>query len=311
MPTLEHDGIVSLFRDNPFLALQVLRTIFDVHLSAQVSVRVADSSLGQLIPIEFRADLVLEVLDAQNAVIWAIVLESQREIKARKKYSWPVYATVSRSERECPVILMVVAVDDDVAEWAAQRIDLGAGRGYIEPVVLGPRTIPQITDVNRARDNVELALLSGMAHGNGTNALQILNATLGGIKTLDQERALVYYELLWRVLREPIRAALRRIAMEPEKAAFEFTFLKEFNPQLYQQGKTEGFRDGETKGLRDGETKGELKATRRKVLQLATRMGLVLTDEHQQRLDACEDQQTLDRWFENVLDAKTTDEIFT
>ncbi len=298
MPTLEHDGIATLFRDNPFLALQVLDTIFAISLPAQASVRVADSSLGQLIPIEFRAAPVLEVLDGRNAIVWAIVLESQREIDARKKYSWPVYATVSRSERQCPVILMVVAVDDDVAEWAAQRIDLGAGRGYIEPVVLGPRTIPQITDVNRARDNVELALLSGMAHGNGTNALQILNATLEAIRTLDQERALVYYEVLWRVLREPVRAALGRMAMEAEKTAFEFTFFKELNPQLFQQGVTKGFRDGEAKEARS------------KIILLAKHLGLILTDEHRQCLDACEDKQTLDRWFENVLDAKTTDEIF-
>lgn len=64
MPTLEHDGVVELFRDNPALALRLLKDIFHIPVPAHATIRVADASLGQMIPIEFRADLVLEVLDA-------------------------------------------------------------------------------------------------------------------------------------------------------------------------------------------------------------------------------------------------------
>lgn len=161
MPTLEHDGVVVLFRDNPSLALRVLEDIFLVAIPAHAAIRVADTSLNQLVPVEFRADLVLEVLDADGKFVMAIVLESQREIDGRKKYTWPVYATVSRAERECAAILMVVAVDEAVAAWAEQTIDIGASKCTLTPVVFGPRTIPEITDERAARQDVELALLSG------------------------------------------------------------------------------------------------------------------------------------------------------
>lgn len=82
--------------------------------------------------------------------------------------------------------------------------------------------------------------------------------------------------------------------MEQQTTKFELTFMKELGKNIYKEA----------------EAKGEAKAVRGKIIQLATRRGLVLTDEQQQRLHACENQETLDRWFDNVLDAKTADEIF-
>ena len=71
-----------------------------------------------------------------------------------------------------------------------------------------------------------------------------------------------------------------------------------------------GFHDGEAKGFHDGELKGELKARRANVLRGAKRRGLVLTEEQQQRILACDDHAMLERWFDNVFDAKTEDELF-
>lgn len=298
MPTLEHDGIVSLFRDNPPLALRVLEEIGHVPVPAHASIRVTNASLDQMLPIEFRADLVLEVLDERDRFVLAIVLESQREIDERKKYSWPVYVTVSRAERECPAILMVVAVDENVAEWAQSKIDLGVGKGNIEPVVLGPQSIPEMTDEPITLENVELALLSGMAHGNGTNGEQVLRIALEGIELLDREHAMMYYQILWNVLREPMQRALERLVMENR--------TEQETPPYAKHWVDCGFRDGEVKGFLDG----EVKADREKIFRLAQRRGLVLSDEQQARIRACDDRAVLDRWFDNAIDAKTADELF-
>src|SRR5437868_15409069 len=99
MPTLEHNALVEMFRENPSVAPHLLAAVFHVDVPPHVSVRVADSALDQLIPVEFRADLVLELLNDEGAVLLAIVLESQREKKPRKRYSWPVYWVVARAER--------------------------------------------------------------------------------------------------------------------------------------------------------------------------------------------------------------------
>lgn len=66
MPTLEHNGLIEMFRENPALAPRFLALLFHVDVPLHASVRIADTSLDQLIPIEFRADLVLELRDEQH-----------------------------------------------------------------------------------------------------------------------------------------------------------------------------------------------------------------------------------------------------
>ena len=174
MPTLEHNGLIEMFRKNPGLAPHFLALLFHVDVPAHATARVADSALDQLIPIEFRADLVLELRDAEGKLVLAIVLESQRDKAPRKKFSWPVYITVARAERECDAVVLVIAIDAEIAAWAAQTIDLGLGRGTVEPFVLGPATVPVVTDRAVANREIELAILLAMAHGNGPKGLRVV-----------------------------------------------------------------------------------------------------------------------------------------
>ena len=61
MPSLEHNSLIEMFRENPSLAVHLLETLFHRDVPPHASVRVADSGLDQLIPVEFRADLMLEL----------------------------------------------------------------------------------------------------------------------------------------------------------------------------------------------------------------------------------------------------------
>ncbi|WP_437801930.1 hypothetical protein [Sorangium sp. So ce693] len=69
-----------------------------------------ESSLDQLIPVEFRADLVLELRDANGRLALAIVLEVHRDVDPDKKFSWPTYVTVVRAKKRCGTILLVINV---------------------------------------------------------------------------------------------------------------------------------------------------------------------------------------------------------
>src|SRR5688572_29366432 len=78
MPTLEHNALVEMFRENPELAPHFLALLFHVDVPPHASVVAVESSLDQLIPVEFRADLVLELRDANGVLVMAIVLEIGR-----------------------------------------------------------------------------------------------------------------------------------------------------------------------------------------------------------------------------------------
>jgi hypothetical protein len=280
-----------MFRENPSLAVHILATLFHRDVPPHASVRVADSGLDQLIPVEFRADLVLELLDGAGKVILAIVLEVQREKKPRKKYTWAVYWAVARAERECPAVVLVVAPDAEVAAWAGEKIDLGLGLGTVQPLVLGPATLPVLTDPTVAASEVELAVLSAMAHGNGPQGLLVVQAAFLALGRLDREHEAVYFHIIWNVLREPMQRALEALAMERQTEGK--ATLPPFAQQLIERGIREGKLDDKRETL----------------LRLLTRAGIALTEDERGRIQGCADPAVLDRWVDNVLGAKTAADV--
>ena len=84
----------------------------------------------------------------------------------------------------------------------------------VKPLVLGPAAVPEITDPAVAEQEVELAVLSAVAHGNGPNGLAVVQAALTALGRLDQEHAAVYFQIIYDALREPMRRALEELVME-------------------------------------------------------------------------------------------------
>ena len=290
MPTLEHNGLIELFRDNPRLAPHLLELLFHLKLPSYASVEVAEAALDQLIPVEFRADLVLELRDAAGTVVLAVVLEIQRDEDPRKKFSWPVYLTAVRARKSCPTVVLVVTPDEGVASWAAKPIDLGLGFCTFRALVLGPKIVPEVTDPTNATQETELSVLSAVAHGNGPNGVAIVEAAMQALANLDEEHAEAYFQIIYGALREPMRRALEARNMERMDGP-----ATPFLNRLRAQGRAEGMRDH----------------ARRVLLRLLTRAGIQLTDAERARIEACDDEATLDRWAENVLGAKTASDVLS
>lgn len=309
MPTLEHNGFVDMFRENPPLAPHFIETLFHVDVPPYVTVAVVESSLDQLIPVEFRADLVLELRNESGALVLAIILEVQRDEDPDKKFSWPVYLVAVRAKKRCPACVLVVAPDADVATWAAEPIDLGLGRATVTPLALGPSIVPEVTEQALADQETELAILSAVAHGNGPNGLEVVQAALGALGRFDQEHAAVYFQIVYNALREPMQRALEALIMERQtegKATFP-----PFAQQLVERGKLEGIREGKREGLREGLREGKLEGKREALLRLAARAGIAFTEDDRSRINACMDAATLDRWVDNVLGAKTAADVLS
>ncbi|XXT19436.1 hypothetical protein WME94_55355 [Sorangium sp. So ce429] len=301
MPTLEHNGLVDMFRENPSLAPHFLETLFHLDLPPYATVAAVEASLDQLIPVEFRADLVLDLRDERGALVLSIVLEVQRDIDRRKRYSWPVYVAVVRAQKECDSVVLVVAPDAEVAAWAAQKIDLGLGLGTLQPLVLGPAIVPEVTDQAEAEKETELAILSAASHGNGPNGLAVVQAALGALGRFDHEHAAVYFQIVYNALRDPMRRALEALIMERQtegKATFP-PFAQQLIERGRSEGKLEGIREGELKGKRDA------------LLRLLAQAGIALTDDDRDRIQMCSDPATLDRWVGNVLGAKNASDVLS
>jgi len=163
MPSLDHESLIVLFRNQPELAAQLLRDALHLELPAYTEARLASSDLTEVVPTEFRADAV--VLLVEGKPVLGVVVEAQLSRDERKRFSWPAYISVLRARHECPVELLVLSPDRAVAAWAAAPIQLDlAGHLVLRPRVLGPDGVPLVTDPEQAKRAPEFAVLSALAH---------------------------------------------------------------------------------------------------------------------------------------------------
>ena len=200
-----------------------------------------------------------------------------------------MYVTVVRARKRCKAIVLVVAPDPEVATWAAQKLDLGLGLGTIQPLVIGPATLPEVTDPAVAEKETELGVLSAVAHGNGPNGLAVVLAAFNALGRLDQEHAAAYFQIIYNALREPVRRALEALIMERQTE--NTATFPPFAQKLIERGKLEDKRDT--------------------LLRLLARAGIAFTEDERARVQACTDAAMLDRWVDNVLVAKTITEVLS
>src|SRR5690349_7291568 len=101
MPSMAHEILVDLFKNRPPLAAEILEEVLGVSLPAYTEARLASTDLTEVQPAEYRADIVVLLLDGGKP-IRVIVVEVQLAVDPRKRLSWPAYVTVSRAIHACP-----------------------------------------------------------------------------------------------------------------------------------------------------------------------------------------------------------------
>ena len=101
--------------------------------------------------------------------------------------------------------------DPDVARWAGEPIlTLQPGCSFL-PVIVGPETVPRITDAATAARSPELAVLSALVHGREEVAAAIGSAALVGLRALAADRRKLYVDLVLSTVNEAARVILEAI----------------------------------------------------------------------------------------------------
>lgn len=226
MPSQLHDVLVELFRNRPLLAPELLRNALHIDLPRFTEARIDSADLTDVQPTEYRADLVVLLLDGKP--VFGIVIEVQLSPRNRKRFVWPAYVATLRARLECPVCLLVVTADEAVARWAAKPIEMGNGSRFV-PLVLSPSGVPEVTDEAQAQSEPELAVLSAMAHGKDADAeksAQIALAARSAVRGLDHDRSKLYFDLVLTHLSEAARRAFQ--AMDPRKYEYQSDFARRY-----------------------------------------------------------------------------------
>jgi hypothetical protein len=292
MPSMAHEILVDLFKNRPSLAAEILVEVLGLSLPVYTEARLASIDLTEIRPAEYRADVVVLLLDGETPVR-ILIVEVQLAIDPRKRLSWPAYVTVSRALHGCPADLLVVAPDPVVAAWCAEPIAIGVPGFVLSPPVLRRTAIPVVTDPAQAARRPELAVLSVMAHGETEQGATIAGALLPALQGLDDDRARFYYDLVYNSLNQAARRAL-------EAMMKSYEYQSDFAKKYVAQGRDEGRAQGRDEGRKEGERSLLLRLLR-------TRFG-ELPSAAVARVESAEIAE-LERWGERVLSAKNLADV--
>ena len=85
-----HEALISLFKNRPTLAAELLQEALDIELPVFTAARTESPELNEVTPTEYRADLVA-LLSQEERPLLAIVGEVQLERDREKQWVWPAY----------------------------------------------------------------------------------------------------------------------------------------------------------------------------------------------------------------------------
>ena len=290
MVSIQHEGLVLLFRNRPEMVVGLLRDQLGVKLPEYETATVVEADITEVTPTERKADLVV-VLEGPLGKL-AVVVEVQLAWDGGKLWSWPQYLAGLRGRLKCPVLLLVVTPDESVARQAAMPIELGPGSA-ITPKVLLASAVPEVLDAEAARRNPELAVLSVMGHAAAGNVLELAKVALGALGGLDDDRARTYADLMLAVLPEAARRAME--ALMQSGYEYQSDFAKKYVAQ----------------GRQEGEAAGEAHGKAAAVLAVLRARGIAVDAAAEQRIAECMDLAQLDRWITEAVKVTRVAELFT
>jgi hypothetical protein len=286
MPSMAHEILVDLFKNRPSLAAEILVEVLGLSLPPYTEARLASTDLTEIQPAEYRADLVVVLLD-RGKPVRVVIVEVQLGVDPKKRLSWPAYVTVSRAIHGCPAGLLVVAPEPVVAGWCAEPIETGVPGFVLRPPVLRRTAVPAVTDLEEAARRPELGVLSAMSHGDTEQGATIGDAVLRAIRDLDNDRARLYYDLVYNSLNEAARRSL-------EEMMKGYEYQSDFAKKYVTQGRVEGRAEEAARAL----------------LTVLRARGIAVPDAVCERILAQKDPERLERWLEKAAVATSVDAVF-
>ncbi len=202
---------------------------------------------------ELAADACIRLRHADGSA-WIVVLEIQLKIDDSKRWTWPVYESEAARRGQAPATVLVLTLDERVEAWAKDAESIRPSGSRFVPLVVGPRLLAQIGQLQVGPEHPALALVTSLARPTDPEAaVRALNA-LEGLTA----RGELYFDLLTVTLAGAARAALENLMMQRFKPQGDFAkkYWQEGLEQGLEQGLEKGLEQGLEKGLEQGLEKG-------------------------------------------------------
>ncbi|MFL4906455.1 hypothetical protein ACJ6WF_25540 [Streptomyces sp. MMS24-I2-30] len=305
MVTSTHETSHRIFQDHP----EVLGQIFEAlglppPVKADIEPLTPDAT--EIKPLERRVDTVLKI-EPSDGDSFLIAVEAQTKKAPDKGVNWAYYVSYLHAKYQLPVLLVAVCRNRSTAAWAKGPFECRVGPWETQvtrPFVLGPDTVPRITDESDVARQPALATLSAIVHSESEHIEAILELLARGMRSFDKSTALYWSELLEVGLENtPARALWREL----EKMVVTFfpgrgTVFEE----AYLDGQAKGYAAGVAEGKAAAMAEGKAES----VLRILEVRGLSVSDDVRERISACTDLARLDDWLDRSGTVERAEELF-
>ena len=279
MPSLLHEALVELFRQQPSLAVRLAQDLLNLDVPAYDRAEERSVDVTQALPAEVRVDHV-QVLYRGDTSVLAVITEVQLAVAPAKRFTWPLYLAAIRARFHCPVVVLAICTSESVARWASSPIPLGPA-SEVRILALGPSAVPVVADEEAIQAHPGLAVLSAHSHRHSTDhAVAIALAAQRATRDWDHLTRTLYLDLL----------AVTFTPATREKLDMQSTDY---------QWKSEWAQDI------------ALKTKVTSVLAVLDARSMPLTDAQRQSIETCTDVATLNRWLRQAATAETVDEALS
>ncbi len=293
VPGQEHEIPLKLVQNQPAMAPVLLESLgFDIpHHTEAIN---TSSVLTNCDPKELNSDGAVLLRDGARHVM-AVVVERQNGRDYEKRLTWPAYLSLLRLRLECPAVLVVLCPTEALARWCATPIQTGHPGFDLSPLTIGPAEMPLIVDREQARALPELAVLSARAHGDTDT--RTLEAVLEALDATANKNRAFYYDYVLAGLNEAARKELEGM-MAVETYQWQSDFARKY------------VGIGEEKGREEGREEGRITEATRNVVSILQTRGFSLTEATRQRIEACTDLDTLEKWVPLAVKADRPEDLF-
>lgn len=293
MVTSTHEASHRIFQEHP----EVLAPVFEalgLPPPTKAIVEALPTDTTEIRPMERRVDTVLKV-EPSDGDGFVVAVETQIKRAPDKGTNWAYYVAYLHAKYGLPVLLVAVCKNRPTATWAAGPFECRVGPWATQvtrPFVLGPDSVPEITDESEVARQPALATIAAIVHSESKNIAAILDLVARGMRSFDRQTAIYWCEFLEVGLKDtPARETWRELE---KMVATYFPGRRTLFEETYLEGKTEG--------------KAEESASL--ILRVLKKQGIPVPQSIEERITSCTDLDTLTRWFDRSLTATTAEDLF-
>ncbi|WP_411149649.1 hypothetical protein [Streptomyces sp. A30] len=301
MVTSTHEASHRLFQEHP----ETLTLVFEalgIPPPSKSDFDTLSPDATEIRPLERRVDTVLK-FEPEMGESFLVAIEAQTKKHPDKAKSWAYYVAHLRAKYDMPVLLVAVCRDRPTATWAAGPFECAVGPWTTQvtrPFVLGPETVPKVTDESMVTRQPGLAALSAIVHSEDRMAPAILETVARGLLSFDPPTTAYWFEVVEVGLEDT-----------PTKEKWR-TLMKGYTTHFPGHGTLfeETYLEGKAEGQAAGRAAGRAEDRAALILRVLEKHAIHVPEDIRERITSCTDLDTLTLWFDRSLSATAAEDLF-